>query len=260
MSTTLFDLSGTHALVTGSGEGGLGAAMAIALASAGADVAVLELESGIERAEQTAAHITDHGVESLAVSGNVAIQDSVNRAVTTVEERWGHIDILVNAAGIMLRKPSVETDIGEWQHVIDVNLTGTWLVSNRVAPGMLKRGYGRIINVASQYAQLAGPLPEPAYYASKGGVANLTRGLASEWGKQGVTVNCIAPGTFYPTAMTRPLAQDPERLDWMTSRTLLGRLGNPATDLAGPTLFLASEASAYVTGALIPVDGGWTSW
>ncbi|MCW4459855.1 SDR family NAD(P)-dependent oxidoreductase [Microbacterium sp. MPKO10] len=260
MRSDLFDLNGFHALVTGGGEGGLGAAMAISLARAGADVAVLELESGIERADHTAARVADHGVESLALSGDVADSASVDHAVSTVEERWGHIDILVNAAGIMLRKPSIDTAISEWQRIIDVNLTGTWMVSNRVAPKMLERGYGRIINVASQYAQLAGPLPEPAYYASKGGVANLTRGLASEWGTQGVTVNCIAPGTFYPTAMTRPLADDPDRLEWMRSRTLLHRLGDPATDLSGPTVFLASEASAYVTGALVPVDGGWTSW
>ncbi|MFE0156541.1 SDR family NAD(P)-dependent oxidoreductase [Nonomuraea sp. NPDC059007] len=256
----MFDLSGLRALVTGAGDGGLGAAAARALASRGADTAVLEHPASDERAQATAEAVRQYGVRGDVLT--VDLTDSA--AVATVLQKHlqdvDGIDILVNAAGIMLRKPSLKTSLQEWRQIQDVNVTASWLVSNLVAPGMLERGFGRIINVASQYAALAGPIPEPAYFTSKGAVANLTRALASEWSRHGVNVNCIAPGTFYPTHMTSALSKDPGRLGWMENRTMIGRLGDPSLDIAGPITFLASREASYVTGAVLPVDGGWTAW
>lgn len=254
------DLDGRRALVTGAGEGGLGYWVALALARAGADVAVMEQVSGTERAQQTATAIRKQGRRCEVLLADVSNESEVNEQVDVLLGAWSRVDILVNAAGVMLRKAAVETSVEEWQQVIQVNLTGTWLVSRAVAPAMLRQQHGRIINVASQYAAIAGPLPESAYYASKGGVANLTRGLAAEWSAGGVTVNCLAPGVFYPTAMTSTLADEPGRLEWMKQRTLAGRLGDPAEDLGGPVVFLASESSRYVTGSVLYVDGGWSAW
>jgi NAD(P)-dependent dehydrogenase (short-subunit alcohol dehydrogenase family) len=160
----------------------------------------------------------------------------------------------------MLRGATLQTSVADWQRVLETNLTGTWLTARAVARDMVSRGYGRIVTTASIYARIVGPIPEPAYYASKAGVANLTRGLAAEWGRGGITVNCVAPGVFFPTQMTQALADDPGRLQEMGQRTLLGRLGDPATDLGPTIVWLASDAAQYVTGQVIYVDGGWTAW
>jgi NAD(P)-dependent dehydrogenase (short-subunit alcohol dehydrogenase family) len=175
-------------------------------------------------------------------------------------DRLGKIDILVHHAGVMLRRETLDTSVADWQRVIDINVTGTWLMARAVARDMITRGYGRIIATSSVYANIVGPIPEPAYYASKAAVANLTRALASEWGRRGITVNCVAPGVFFPTRMTQALAEDPGRLDEMAQRTLLGRVGDPAQDLSGTIIWLASDAARYVTGQVIYVDGGWTAW
>ena len=121
-------------------------------------------------------------------------------------------------------------------------------------------GGAAIVNLTTVYAERVGPVPESAYYASKAGVVNVTRSLAAELGRSGVTVNALAPGVFYPTAMTAPLAADPDRLEWFAERTMLGRLGDPDADFAGPVVFLASPASSYVTGQVLYVDGGWSAW
>ena len=130
------------------------------------------------------------------------------------------------------------------------------------APFLAKRlrDGGRIINFSTVYAERVGPIPESAYYASKAGIVNVTRAVASEGGPDGITANCLAPAVFYPTRMTAPLADDPERLEWFRARTMLGRLGDPATDLTGPLLLLASDAGAYLTGQILYVDGGWSAW
>ncbi|WP_033288863.1 SDR family oxidoreductase [Amycolatopsis jejuensis] len=248
-------LAGKSALVTGAGKGGLGYAAAIALARAGADIIVVEHKAGMRRAETTLADVLALGRKCVALEADVSDENQVTSAFEGL-----HVDVVVNAAGVMLRKPTVETSVAEWRHVLEVNVTGTWLVARELAPQMLERGEGRIINVASQYAALAGPLPEPAYYASKGAVANLTRGLASEWSRGGVTVNCIAPGVFYPTQMTEPLGADPDVLARMMNRTMAGRLGDPDRDLDGLVTFLAGPDSAYVTGAIMYADGGWSAW
>jgi gluconate 5-dehydrogenase len=254
------DLTGRRALVTGASAGGLGQYFALALARAGADVAVLDRPSEADRLTESAESVRREGVAALELHADVTEEEQVEAEVARLVAEWGDVHILINAAGIMLRRPALETSLTDWRRVIDVNLVGSWLVSRVVAAHMATHGWGRIIEVSTQYAGIAGPMPESAYYASKAGVANLTRSLASEWAPLGITVNCLAPGAFYPTRMTAPLADDPGRLESIARRTMLGRLGDPAKDLDGPVLFLASEASSYVTGTVLYVDGGWTAW
>lgn len=144
--------------------------------------------------------------------------------------------------------------------MLDVNLTGTWLLNRAAGRIMTRRGKGAIVNFSTVYAERVGPIPESAYYASKAGIGNLTRSMAAEFGPHGVTVNCLAPAVFYPTRMTAPLSEDPDRLRWFAERTMLGRLGDPETDLEGPLLLLASDAGRYMTGQIVYVDGGWSAW
>jgi NAD(P)-dependent dehydrogenase (short-subunit alcohol dehydrogenase family) len=237
-----FDLTGDVALVVGAAPGGLGERAARALSDQGATVVSADLDGD--------------GASLLRV--DVTDECSVAELVATVLARHGRIDVLVNAAGVMLRKPYDETSLSEFEHVVRVNLTGSWLLAREVARVMT--GGGRIVNLSTVYAERVGPVPESAYYASKAGVANVTRALAAELGPRGITVNCLAPGVFYPTKMTAPLGDDPERLQWFSDRTMLGRLGDPDTDFAGPLLLLASSASSYLTGQVLYVDGGWSAW
>lgn len=257
--SSMFDLTGKVALVTGAGFGGLGAQSAIALAEAGCKVAISDLPSRESDLQRTIQEMDKHTSEHLSVTMDIRSEEDVNAVVEEVINQFGKINILMNAAGAMLRKPTIDTTLEEWQKIIDVNLTGTFLLARRVGEEMVKQKEGKIINVSSIYSDIVGPLPEPAYYASKSGVVNLTRGLAAEWGKENVNVNCIAPGVFYPTNMTKPLADQPGRLEEMTKRTLLGRLGKPE-EIKGVVLFLASKASDYITGQTITIDGGWNAW
>ncbi|MCD4534343.1 SDR family oxidoreductase [Nocardioides sp. cx-169] len=238
---SLFDLTGQVALVIGAAPGGLGERASIALADHGATVVVADIAGSALRVD-----VTDEA--------------SVAALFADVVARHGRVDIVVNAAGVMLRKPYDETTLEEFEHVVRVNLTGTWLVGRAAGQAMTPQGSGRIVNLTTVYAERVGPVPESAYYASKAGVANVTRALAMELGPHQITVNCLAPGVFYPTQMTAALAEDPERLAWFSGRTMLGRLGDPATDFAGPLLLLASPASSYVTGQVLYVDGGWSAW
>jgi len=259
----LFDLKGKIALVTGASYGGLGYYSAEALAEAGAEVSVCDLPTRLNDLKITANRVKEIRGRSHFFDMDVANPVSVAKGIEKVEKEFGKIDILLNNAGVMLRKPSLETSLEEWENVIRINLTGTWLVDNEVARSMIKQGNfegRRIINVSSGYATMVGPLPEASYVASKAGIANLTRDLAMEWAKFGINVNAIAPGVFYPTNMTRPLANDPEMLKFMSNRTLKKRLGDPKKDLKGIVVFLASDASEYVTGQIIYVDGGWNAW
>ena len=238
-----FDLTGDVALVVGAASGGLGERAARALADSGATVVRADLEPD---AQGDLLHV------------DVTDEASVQALVATVLARHGRMDVLVNAAGVMLRKAYDETTVAEFEHVVRVNLTGSWLLAREVAPAL--GDAGRIVNLSTVYAERVGPIPESAYYASKAGVANVTRALAAELGPRGITVNCLAPGVFYPTKMTAALSADPERLQWFCDRTMLGRLGDPDADFAGPLLFLASSASSYVTGQVLYVDGGWSAW
>ncbi|CAN5646190.1 SDR family oxidoreductase [soil metagenome] len=236
-----FDLDGEVALVVGAAPGGLGERAAQALASHGATVVRADLDGT--------------GVD---LTVDVTDEASVHALVTAVVERRGRLEVLVNAAGVMLRKSYDTTTLAEFEHVVRVNLTGSWLLARAAAPAMSDTG--RIVNLSTVYAERVGPVPESAYYASKAGVANVTRALAAELGPRGITVNCLAPGVFYPTKMTAALGAEPDRLRWFADRTMLGRLGDPERDLAGPLLLLASRASSYLTGQVLYVDGGWSAW
>ncbi len=255
--TGLFSLDGRIALVVGAAEGGLGSYAARALAEAGATLAVADLDG---RADDLASTAGACGSATTAHTVDVTDAGSVQRLVDDVVAAHGRVDVLVACQGAMLRREIELTSPEEWQRVLDVNLTGTWLLDRAVLGPMRQNGYGRIVNVSTVYAERVGPIPETAYYASKAGIANVTRAVASEAGAQGITANCLAPAVFYPTRMTAPLADDPERLEWFRTRTMLGRLGDPATDLTGPLLLLASDAGAYLTGQILYVDGGWSAW
>ncbi|MFC4055914.1 SDR family NAD(P)-dependent oxidoreductase [Actinomadura syzygii] len=255
-SAELFDLSGQVALVVGAASGGLGERAARALADAGATVAAADLPS---RAADLAATARDRDVSTHEI--DVTDETSVTAAVDGVVAAHGRLDIVVNAAGVMLRKPYDETTVDEFEHVVRVNLTGTWLVGREAGKALTRQGSGgRIVNLTTVYAERVGPVPESAYYSSKAGVVNVTRALAAELGPHGVNVNCLAPGVFYPTQMTAALGAQPDRLKWFGERTMLGRLGDPDADFAGPLLLLASPAAAYMTGQVVYVDGGWSAW
>ncbi|MBD2893117.1 SDR family NAD(P)-dependent oxidoreductase [Actinomadura nitritigenes] len=256
MVTSAFDLTGQVALVVGVAPGGLGERAAHALADAGARTAVADLPA---RAADLAATARDLGTSAHEV--DVTDEASVAALFENVIAAHGRLDIVVNAAGVMLRKPYDETTVEEFERVVRVNLTGTWLVGREAGKALTRQGSGgRIVNLTTVYAERVGPVPESAYYSSKAGVVNVTRALAAELGPHGVNVNCLAPGVFYPTQMTAALGADPDRLAWFGERTMLGRLGDPATDFAGPLLLLASPAASYMTGQVVYVDGGWSAW
>jgi len=258
MTEPLFDLTGATALVVGA-AGDLGRAGALALGRAGARVVLADHEAAAERLARSAAVLAEAGIIARTTICDVTDEASVADAVALADDA-GDLEVLVNAAGVMVRKPVAETTLAEFTRVLEVNLTGTWLLNRAVSGAMRARGRGQIVNISSVYAERVGPVPESAYYASKAGVANLTRSMASELGADGIRVNALALGVFYPTNMTAPLADQPETLAWFEERTLLKRLGDPAIDLDGPLLFLASRASGYVTGQILYVDGGWSAW
>ena len=249
-----FRLDGRVALITG-GSGGLGAVFARALAGAGANVALLGRR--IEAAQAVGDAVeAETGRRPIAVTADVTDPAGVQKAVSDVRETWGKIDILINSAGVNVRKPSVEFGLDDWQRVMDVNLTGSFICSQAVAPGMIEAGWGRIINLSSMFG-LVGMPERPAYTAAKGGLIQLTRTFAVEWAKHNVLVNALAPGPF-ATEINRPLLDNPEIYHAFADNVPLGRWGRP-DELAGPIVFLASEASSFMTGAVLTVDGGWTA-
>jgi NAD(P)-dependent dehydrogenase (short-subunit alcohol dehydrogenase family) len=254
LGTGLFDLTGKVALVTGAGRG-LGRTMACALAAAGADVAVAART--VAELESLSAEIEGIGRRSVVVPLDVTDEGSCEAAVAAAGEALGSLDILVNNAGINVRKPVLELSIEEYARVLDTNLKGYFLCARAAGRGMVERGSGKVINVSSIMGHVALP-NQAAYASSKGAIEQLTKVLALEWALAGVQVNAIGP-TYFETELTRPLFDDPERNAFITGRTPMGRWGQPH-ELAGAVIFLASQASDYITGHTLMVDGGWTAW
>ena len=251
MSTRLFDLTGKVAIVTGTSRG-LGQYMARALAKAGADLVITSRNKA--SLADFKKEIEGLGRKALPLELDVRDYDSIQQMVDGAMNAYGKIDILVNNAGCNIRKPAVEVTWDDWNLVLDTNLRGTFFVAQAVAKeAMIPAKYGRIINIGSVtcvfgYAGLA------PYCASRGGVRQLTMSLADDWGVYGITVNCLAPGWF-KTAQNEVLYQNKKWVEYLCDRIPLKRPGQP-TDLDGAVVFLASDASEYVTGQTLLVDGG----
>lgn len=250
----LFDLTGKVALVTGAGRG-LGRSMAIALAASGADLAVTSRTA--TELETLKAEVEGMGRRCAVVVADATDEASVENAVETAVRELGKIDILVNNAGINVRMPVLELPVEEYDRVIATNLRGYFLYARSAGKRMVAQGSGKVINISSIMGQVALP-GQAAYASSKGGVEQLTKVMALEWAQNGVQVNSIGP-TYFETELTRPLFEDEERHDFITGRTPMGRWGQPH-ELAGAVIFLASDASNFVTGQSLLVDGGWTAW
>jgi NAD(P)-dependent dehydrogenase (short-subunit alcohol dehydrogenase family) len=250
MNDGIFDLTGRVAIVTGTSRG-LGQQFARALARAGADLVLTSRQpgtlAGFER------EIKDLGRRALSLELDVCSLASIQKMAAAAETEYGGIDILVNNAGMNIRKPALDVTWDDWNAILDTNLRGAFFVAQAIARGMVDRGYGRIINIGSVtsvngYAGLA------PYGASRGGIKQLTMSLADDWGRYGVTVNCLAPGWFR-TEQNKVMYEDAEWVAYLSDRIPLKRPGLPG-DLDGAVVFLASEASRYVTGQTLLVDGG----
>lgn len=249
-----FSLVQQSALVTGGGSG-IGACLALGLAEAGADVAVADLD--LATAERTAQKLTTLGVRSLAIQVDVTDAQQVTQMVEAVTAAWGQLTIAVNSAGIARRSPAEDLPEEDWDAVLGINLKGVYLCTRAQGRAMLASGAGSIINIASMSGQIVNrPQLHAHYNASKAGVIQFSRSCAAEWAARGVRVNTLSPG-HTRTPMTAEAV--PEMgAEWLAN-TPTRRLGNPE-DLQGATLFLASAASAYVTGHDLVVDGGYTLW
>ncbi len=249
----MFDLSGRVAIVTG-GNGGLGLAMATGLAQAGAELALIGRDAA--KGAQAVAALREVGHQAEFHRADVTDQAAVTDAVGAVAGAAGRLDILVNNAGQALRKLPQEYSLEDWHRVIDTNLTSAFLMCNAAYPHMKASGGGSIINIASILARLAAPF-SAVYSASKGGLVQFTRGLATAWATDGIRCNAILPG-WIETELTEGARAQVAGLDeTVRGRTPAGRWGRPE-DLAGPAVFLASDAAAYVTGTTLLVDGGFS--
>jgi len=249
----LFDLQGRRALVTG-GNSGIGEAMARALGLAGAQVLLvarreIELQAAVQRLQVD-------GIEAQSLAADLADVPSLRHVAQAAEQRLGGIDILINAAGVNLRQPFGEVTPEAWQTQIALHLSAPFFLTQALAPTMAARGWGRIINIASLQSWRAFPHSAP-YGAGKGGVVQLTRAIAQEWSAKGITCNAIGPG-FFPTPLTAAVFDNPEMAARHAAQTCAGRNGS-LQDLYGATVFLASEASSYITGQTLMVDGGYTA-
>ncbi|MFI5455355.1 MAG: SDR family NAD(P)-dependent oxidoreductase [Isosphaerales bacterium] len=249
-----FRIDGKVALVTG-GARGLGRAIADALASAGADVVLTARQ--VENAARAAEVIgRTSGRKAIGLAADVTIRESVEAMVARVLDSLGRIDILVNNAGVNIRGPIEELSEDDWDAVVDTNLKGPWLCCRAVAGVMKRQKWGRVINVSSMLGEISLPGRTP-YASSKGGLTLLTKTLALEWAKDGINVNALCPGPF-ATEINTPLLNDPVACAQMEANVPLGRWGDPV-ELGPAAVFLASEASSFMTGATLFIDGGYTA-
>lgn len=256
MSNQMFDLHGKKALVVG-GHGGIGKAIALGLADAGADVAVAS--RNLEALKNVAKEIEAKGCRSLAVSVDIVDEKQVNEMVAQVLQAFTRIDILVNAAGLAIRKPADSFPIDEWQKVMDINTRGTFLCCQAVGRVMLKQKSGRIINLSSVRGRYGLPSGYAAYCPSKGAVDTLTRTLACEWAKYNINVNAVAPGYIETEMVSNLVSQGKLNVEELKTRTPSGVLTS-AEDVAEAVVFLASESSRSINGETIIIDGGWTAY
>ena len=251
---TMFDLESRVAVVTG-GNGGIGLGMARGLAKAGASIVVAGRDAA--KSEAAARELSALGVGTMAVTVDVASDESVEEMMRAVEKRFGRLDILVNNAGINIRQPVHELPLEKWNEVLSTNLTSTFLCSKLAHPLMKRGGRGKIVNVGSMMSIL-GAAYAPAYGASKGGVVQLTKSMAIAWAPDNIQVNAILPGWIDTDLTQRARTQVPGLNERVLSRSPGGRWGVPA-DMEGIAVFLASAASDFITGTAIPVDGGYSS-
>jgi 2-deoxy-D-gluconate 3-dehydrogenase len=250
---SLFDLKGRVAVVTG-GNGGIGLGMARGMAEAGAAVAIAGRNTA--KSEAAAAELAKLGVKTAVLNVDVASEASCRKMIEDAAKALGRIDILLNNAGINIRKSADQMSLAEWKEVIDVNLTSAFICSHAVYPRMKEQGGGKIINIGSMLS-IFGASFAPAYGASKGGIVQLTKSLAVAWAKDNIQVNAVLPG-WIDTELTRNARQEVKGLNALVlMRTPAGRWGEPG-DLSGVAIFLASRASDFITGAAIPVDGGYS--
>lgn len=247
-----FSLKGKKAIVTG-GAKGLCNGMAQALHDAGAEVVLLDI---LDTVEDAAKEMGRNGASVYAVKGDLSRPETLEEIYKEcLDKLGGRLDILLNGAGIQYRCPAVEFPADKWEKILKINLSAVFYMSQLAGKTMLKQGYGRIINVASMTVYFASVMI-PAYAASKAGVAQVTKALSNEWASEGVTVNAIAPG-YMATELTANMKEvNPKQYEEITSRIPMGRWGN-LEDLQGTVVFLASEAASYISGAVIPVDGGF---
>jgi len=250
----LFDLTGKGALVVGGG-GGIGGAIAHALADFGARVAVADLSLDAAQSIATSCQRETPGA-TYACSIDVTDADHVNQVIAQVEAELGQIDILINSAGINIRKDVIDYTPEDWFKIINTNLSGVFFVTQAVARGMLKRGYGRVISIGSVSSLMGHPQHAP-YAATKGGVAIMTKAMATEWATKGVTVNAIGPA-YTVTGLITELMNNPVKYREIVETIPMGRLGKPE-DIVGAAVYLASDAASFVTGQTIYVDGGRTA-
>ena len=250
MSLNLFDLTGKIAIVTGASRG-LGQYLARALAHAGADLVITSRT--LDSLKEFTSEIESLGRRALPLALDVRDHQSIQEMAEAAYEYYGKIDILVNNAGCNIRKPAVDVSWDDWNLVLNTNLRGGFFVAQAVAKKMIPAQYGRIVNIGS-VTTVAGYAGITPYCASRGGVKQMTMSLADDWGQHGITVNCLAPGWF-KTAQTKVLYDNQEWVDYLIDRIPLKRPGQPH-DLDGTVIFLASDASAYMTGQTLLIDGG----
>ncbi|MEP1445281.1 MAG: SDR family oxidoreductase [Paraglaciecola sp.] len=251
MNNSLFNLQNKTALVTGASRG-LGQQIAIGLANAGVNVICSSSQTG--GCSQTLQKIADSNGKGFEMTADLSSENSVRNLAKQALDKVGCVDILVNVGGTIFRSPAVDYPYNEWQRVIQVNLDASFILAQALAPNMIKKGMGKIINIASMLSYTGG-ITVPAYTASKHAISGLTKALANEWGHLNLQVNAIAPG-YFRTDNTQALQDDPVRNKEIESRIPAGRWGEPE-DIVGTTIFLASSASNYVNGHILAVDGGW---